>query len=133
MSNTDDILEVLEKYEVDEWQVWKLNKDDLWYAKKTKDEYNIQNKVLKYTSSFMAKPGGFIPEVNLIIESIIKNDSKSYKSYWKLEGNNDLVSCNIVYEPKNNDGRSECFWCGTSTKNVEMLFSTIQVCSKCGK
>lgn len=36
-------------------------------------------------------------------------------------------------EPKNNDGRTTCFWCGNPTKQVGGLFGTYDVCSVCGR
>lgn len=36
-------------------------------------------------------------------------------------------------EPKNNDGRYECFWCQSKTKQVQSIFSVYNVCTKCGR
>ena len=34
-------------------------------------------------------------------------------------------------EPKNNDGRNTCFWCGAPTRVFQMSFSTGNVCTSC--
>lgn len=34
-------------------------------------------------------------------------------------------------EPKNNDGRENCFWCGAPTKTIELAFSTGNICTQC--
>jgi len=36
-------------------------------------------------------------------------------------------------EPKNNDGRAECFWCGAMTKRVLGITSMYDICTKCGR
>lgn len=36
-------------------------------------------------------------------------------------------------EPKNNQGRSTCFWCNSKTKQVAGISSFYDVCTKCGK
>jgi len=36
-------------------------------------------------------------------------------------------------EPKNNDGRDKCFWCGMPTKKVPTMISNYDICSKCGR
>jgi hypothetical protein len=37
-------------------------------------------------------------------------------------------------EPKNNDGRDRCYWCGTPTKQVAGIrFSNYNICPKCKK
>lgn len=38
-----------------------------------------------------------------------------------------------VHEPKNNDGRSRCYWCGEPTKTVFGFTSTYSICENCGK
>ena len=35
--------------------------------------------------------------------------------------------------PKNNDGRSECFWCGAPTRKIDGGFSFYDFCDKCQK
>jgi hypothetical protein len=35
--------------------------------------------------------------------------------------------------PKNNDGRSTCFWCGASTKRFELVTGLGNVCTECGR
>lgn len=32
-------------------------------------------------------------------------------------------------EPKNNDGRTSCYWCGAKTKNVPSAFSSYDICT----
>lgn len=36
-------------------------------------------------------------------------------------------------EPKNNDGRSTCFWCGGKTENKQGFTNSYDICPKCGK
>lgn len=36
-------------------------------------------------------------------------------------------------EPKDNDGREECFWCGTKTVKKCLLTSSYDECPNCGK
>jgi len=36
-------------------------------------------------------------------------------------------------EPKNNDGREECFWCGGKTDTRQGFSSTWNICPKCKK
>lgn len=42
------------------------------------------------------------------------------------------VKCDNKNAPKNNDGRTACFRCGTKTKEVDSGFSKYNVCPKCG-
>lgn len=39
----------------------------------------------------------------------------------------------IGLEPKNNDGRDTCFWCGAPTKEIELAMSSGHVCTVCGR
>lgn len=39
----------------------------------------------------------------------------------------------VIEEPKNNDGRSQCFWCREDTIKKLGLFSTYDICPKCKK
>jgi len=41
--------------------------------------------------------------------------------------------CNKSNDPKNNDGRKTCFWCGGTTKKVRLIFSDTDVCTKCDR
>lgn len=36
-------------------------------------------------------------------------------------------------EPKNNDNRETCYWCGASTKKILLFNDYANVCSKCGR
>jgi hypothetical protein len=36
-------------------------------------------------------------------------------------------------EPKNNDGRDKCYWCGGMVKRVQGFSSAYDVCEVCGK
>ena len=36
-------------------------------------------------------------------------------------------------EPKNNDGRNTCFWCGAPTRIFQMSFGNGNVCTLCGR
>lgn len=36
-------------------------------------------------------------------------------------------------EPRNNDGRKTCFWCGTATKSCPGFFSSGDICPVCNK
>jgi len=36
-------------------------------------------------------------------------------------------------EPKNNDGRTVCFWCKGSTETKQGFTSSYNICPKCGK
>jgi len=36
-------------------------------------------------------------------------------------------------EPKNNDGRERCYWCGAPTKSMMMFTSIGDVCTECGE
>jgi hypothetical protein len=36
-------------------------------------------------------------------------------------------------EPKNNDGRESCFWCGGKLKDSQGFLNTYKVCVSCGK
>lgn len=38
-----------------------------------------------------------------------------------------------VAEPKNNDGRSSCYWCHSSTRQVGGVTSVYDICSNCGR
>jgi hypothetical protein len=38
-----------------------------------------------------------------------------------------------VEEPKNNDGRQSCFWCGAPTKKRQGFSAMYDICSACGK
>ncbi|MFA5048261.1 MAG: hypothetical protein WC516_04535 [Patescibacteria group bacterium] len=40
---------------------------------------------------------------------------------------------NNLIEPRNNDGRSNCYWCGGKTKNVSSINEVYQIFSICGK
>lgn len=44
------------------------------------------------------------------------------------------MGCDIADEPKNNDGRDSCFWCGSPTKRVPggMPSSFYDICTKKG-
>jgi hypothetical protein len=47
---------------------------------------------------------------------------------------NNLNDCTIkTEEPKNNDGRSDCYWCGEATKSIEFPLHWAQICPKCKK
>lgn len=35
--------------------------------------------------------------------------------------------------PRNNDGRAECYWCGSPTRKLELATSTGNICDKCGR
>ena len=43
--------------------------------------------------------------------------------------------CGCAEEPKNNDGRTDCFWCASPVKHVQGLTGTYTVCTnpKCGR
>lgn len=47
----------------------------------------------------------------------------------QLEFNFDKVE----REPKNNDGRTRCYWCGEPTKTVMGFIFTYSICENCGK
>ncbi len=36
-------------------------------------------------------------------------------------------------EPRNNDGRNTCWWCGIKTKKVQGFTSEYDICPKCEK
>lgn len=38
-----------------------------------------------------------------------------------------------VMEPKNNDGRGTCYWCGAPCKQVRGVVNTYNICTGCGK
>lgn len=38
-----------------------------------------------------------------------------------------------VTAPKNNDGRLDCFWCGSKTRRIDGGFSFMDVCTGCGR
>lgn len=35
--------------------------------------------------------------------------------------------------PRNNDGRSACFWCGMPTKRVAGIANNYDICTRCGR
>lgn len=35
--------------------------------------------------------------------------------------------------PRNNDGRSECFWCGKKTERIQGFTEVYDICRSCGK
>lgn len=39
----------------------------------------------------------------------------------------------VALEPRNNDGRTTCFWCGAPTSSVPGIFANYDVCTRCGK
>ena len=41
----------------------------------------------------------------------------------------------VISEPKNNDGRTNCFWCKSKTKRVDGAFSSYDICTNpaCGR
>lgn len=39
----------------------------------------------------------------------------------------------IGEEPKNNDGRGSCFWCGAPTRKIELVMSHGDICTSCGR
>jgi hypothetical protein len=36
-------------------------------------------------------------------------------------------------EPRNNDGRRYCWWCGSPTKRVPGVIDVYDICTECGK
>jgi len=36
-------------------------------------------------------------------------------------------------EPRNNDGRDACFWCGAPTREIELATSSGNICTQCGR
>ena len=53
---------------------------------------------------------------------------------FSLEEEQELDTNQHKETPKNNDGRTSCFWCGASTKSVPSGFVAIyDICTKCGK
>lgn len=55
------------------------------------------------------------------------------KPYGTVTGSK-AANTSYTKKPKNNDGRTTCFWCGAPTKDVPGVFmNTYTICTKCGK
>lgn len=54
-------------------------------------------------------------------------------SCWCLCGPLPEEKVNKEEEPKNNDGRKTCFWCGKATVRKELFTSYYEICEGCGK
>lgn len=70
----------------------------------------------------------------------VVNNSRGYNYSMRLREANEVGLSYYIYEglyqeqePKNNDGRSTCYWCGSPTKQVPSITSFYTICSKCGK
>lgn len=43
------------------------------------------------------------------------------------------VTRHRLREPRNNDGRAACWWCGAPTKRVLGVIDVYDICTECGK
>lgn len=68
-----------------------------------------------------------------------ENELTQFIKQGKLLGSRCSTPCNDTCDnekccdPKNNDGRSECYWCGTPTRKIDGGFSFYDFCDKCQK
>lgn len=62
-------------------------------------------------------------------QTLIASRCSSCSSSCDKDCDSDKKCC----EPKNNDGRDKCYWCGKTTKKIDAGFSFYNYCEKCGK
>ena len=93
----------------------------------TSPEVGLTGKVITQQSRGIVGGVGFVPVML----------DKGYVAWWLPEnlGRLGRVTESIDWPspPKNNDGRSTCFWCKAPTRTMELAFSTGNVCTQCGR
>ena len=70
----------------------------------------------------------------MVITKQMKDIIPQRKGYKLLSVANVILATDDGEEPKNNDGRPSCFWCGKATKNVPgFTIGSYDLCEACGK
>lgn len=96
-------------------------------------DYEIKGDILTFL--YDIKPvNSIINVINpvLLYREVLIYNKKSFRSVSKEYFSSFNPNININ-QPKNNDGRSHCFWCNSPTKKVQSFNGSYDVCKNCGR
>lgn len=73
------------------------------------------------------------PEKTHLFATDENGDIWHHENCWCGAGMNYLGSFSGGKEPKNNDGREKCYWCGEPTETRPLAVGTYEWCDACKK